>query len=258
MNAEEQKQRILDQFTRQAVPFAEFPAHSAEDANQIVLEASGIGPGDTVLDVACGPGLVACYFAERADQVTGIDLTPAMIEQARRLQESKGLANLDWRVGDVTTLPFPDASFSVVFTRYSFHHILDTKAVLAEMKRVCKPGGRVVVVDVYSTDAEQGAAYDRVEKLRDPSHVRALGLDELTSHFRDAGLEDLSTKFYRLDVGLEEILGSSFPDPGKADEVRRTFAEDIGKDRLGVKAYRQGEAIRFGFPIAVLVGRKVE
>ena len=127
----------------------------------------------------------------------------------------------------------------MVFTRYSFHHFLDPKAVLAEMVRVCEPGGKVAVVDVFTTTPEQAAAYDQVEKLRDPSHTRALLLDELTGLFRDAGLSDIKTEFYKLEVELEKILASSFPNPGDADKIRQIFSEDLGVNRLGVGAHRK-------------------
>ncbi len=57
-------------------------------------------PRDTVLDVACGPGVLACAFAEVAQQVTGIDLTPQMLQQARQLQTEKQLTNMTWQQGD--------------------------------------------------------------------------------------------------------------------------------------------------------------
>src|SRR5512140_2584740 len=136
----DQHQRlILDQFTRQAVAFSQMPNHSPE----LLLAASEVGPDDVVLDVACGPGLMACAFAKVARHVTGIDLTPAMIEQAKVMQQADGLTNLTWHVGDVERLPFAAGAVSLVFTRYSFHHSLDPKAVLAEMVRVCSHGGRV-------------------------------------------------------------------------------------------------------------------
>jgi ubiquinone/menaquinone biosynthesis C-methylase UbiE len=254
--AEQQRRLILDQFTRQAAPFRNLPAHSTEDSIRLATESARIGPADTILDVACGPGLLACAFARLASHVTGIDLTPAMIDQARDLQRAEGLSNLSWHVGDVSSLPFPDASFSVAFTRYSFHHILDPGAVLAEMVRVCRPGGRVVVVDVYTSGPEQAAAYNHVERLRDPSHVRALGLEELAGLLHDAGLEDITKRLYKLDVDLERLLASSFPGPGSVDEIRRIFADDLGEDRLGVGARREGDEIRFAFPTAILVGRR--
>jgi SAM-dependent methyltransferase len=254
--AEEQRRLILDQFTRQAVPFAEMPAHSNDEANRLLTHMARVGPGDTVLDVACGPGLVACALAEVARHVTGIDLTPAMIEQAKARQQSKGLANLTWVVGDAVPLPLPDAAFSVVVTRYSFHHFLEPKAVLAEMVRVCRPGGRVAVIDVFTSSPEQAEAYNRVEKLRDPSHVRALSLEDLTALCRDAGLWDLRTAFFKLEVALEALLGASFPNPGDADRIRQAFADDLGVDRLGVGAHRRDGAIHFAFPIVVVVGEK--
>src|SRR5262245_32717288 len=152
--AEDQRRLILDQFTRQAVPFAAMPAHSNDEANRLLLDLAGVGPADMVLDVACGPGLVACALAGVARHVTGIDLTPAMIEQAQARQRSMGLTNLTWVGGDVVPLPFADASFSVVVTRYSVHHFLDPRAVLAEMVRVCSPGGRVAVIDVFTSSPE--------------------------------------------------------------------------------------------------------
>jgi SAM-dependent methyltransferase len=256
MNHEDQRRLIVDQFTHMAIPFAELPAHSTDDSIRLVREAARIGSTDDVLDVACGPGLLACAFAAHARHVTGIDLTPAMIEQAQFLQRSKGLVNLVWKVGDVLSLPYPDDTFSVVFTRYSFHHLLDPKAVLAEMVRVARPGGRVVVVDVYTTSPEQAEEYNHVEKLRDPSHVRALGLDELEALFRSQELDAVTTAFYKLDVGLEEILGASFTKADDAATIRRIFADDLKRNCLGVGARLEGGQIHFSFPTVVLVGRK--
>jgi ubiquinone/menaquinone biosynthesis C-methylase UbiE len=254
--AEKQRRLILDQFTRQAVPFAQMPAHSNEESVRLLIDLARVGPEDDVLDVACGPGLVACPLAEVARHVTGIDLTPAMIEQARAKQHARGLNNVTWLVGDAVPLPLPDASFSVVVTRYSFHHFLDPKAVLAEMVRVCRPGGRVAVIDVFTSSPEQAEAYNRVEKLRDPSHVRALSLEELIGLCQDAGLRDVRTAFYKLEMALETLLAASFPNPGDADRIRQTFADDIGVDRLGVGANRRDGAIHFAFPIVLIAGQQ--
>lgn len=79
---QEHQAAIIDQFSRQAAPFSQQPAHSQDAFLNLLLEMSGVGPADTILDVACGPGLVACAFAAQAKHVTGIDLTPAMIARA--------------------------------------------------------------------------------------------------------------------------------------------------------------------------------
>ena len=71
-----------------------------------------------------------------------------MIEQAKILQQQKGLNNITLDIGDVTHLPYDDASFSLVVTRYSFHRMIDPASILDEMKRVCISDGRIAIVDV--------------------------------------------------------------------------------------------------------------
>lgn len=251
----EQNERILDQFTLQAVPFAKAISHSAEDSLRLLLETAQVSAEDEVLDIACGPGIVSCAFADVARRVTGMDLVPAMIEQARVLQAERGLENVDWRLGDATALPFADAQFDLVVTRYSFHHLVEPGAALREMARVCRPGGRVVVCDV-TPEAEKGAAYDEMETLRDPSHVRAVPLDELLQLGRQAGLTELGRAFYRLDNGVEALLGASFPPDGCADKFRALVKGDIGVDRLSIEAYERDGELRFGFPCSVVAWRK--
>src|SRR2546426_525464 len=137
----EHQDAILDQFTRQATPFATAPGIRDEAALRLIVECSGAGPDDTVLDVACGPGLVVAAFARVARHATGIDITPAMLERARTHTAAAGLTNVTWRQGDVLPLPWPDASFSIVTSRFAFHHFLDPLAVLREMPRLAAPAG---------------------------------------------------------------------------------------------------------------------
>lgn len=249
---DEHAQTILEQFGKQAVPFSRMQDSSAEE----ILAASGVSADDAVLDVACGPGLMACAFAAVARQVTGIDVTPAMIERARALQASRGLGNLTWHVGDVAGLRSRDGAFSLVFSRYSFHHFLAPAAVLAEMVRVCAPGGRVVIVDVFTRSPEQAAAFDRMERLRDPSHARALSLAELTGLAQRAGLREIETRFYEHAFELEQVLRGSFPKLGDAERVRDIFVEDLGRDALGLGVHQQDQAIHFAYPVVIVVGRK--
>jgi hypothetical protein len=123
------------------------------------------------------------------------------------------------------------------------------------MVRVCSHGGRVVVVDVFTSGPEQAEAYDRLEKLRDPSHVRALAIEELTALVTQAGLRDVRTQLYKHEVELEQVLQRSFPNPGDADTIRQMFVEDLGVNRLGVGAHRGEGTIHYAYPIAVVVGQ---
>jgi ubiquinone/menaquinone biosynthesis C-methylase UbiE len=246
---------ILDQFTRQAVPFASSPGIKDEAALALVIQFSGAGPGDTVLDVACGPGILACAFARVTKHVTGIDITPAMLERARLLQQEKGLTNVSWEQGDVLPLPYPDGAFTLVASRFAFHHFLDPGAVLAEMARVCAPGGTVLVIDAAPAP-DRAAAFNHMEKVRDPSHTRALPEAELRELFARAGLPEPRVAGYRLEAELEGLIARSFPNPGDDETLRRIFRDSLAGDALGVGARLVGEQIRFGYPVAILAARK--
>jgi SAM-dependent methyltransferase len=241
-------QRIIDQFTRWAAPFAELPIHAEADAMTRTIAACAAGPEDRVLDVACGPGILACALARQAAHVSGIDITPAMIAQAEARQGANGLTNMDWYVGDATALPFADGIFERVTTRYSFHHMPDPAAVLAEMNRVCRPGGRIVVIDATPTP-ETREAYDGMERMRDPSHTSALPLEALRGLGRDAGLAELLVDGYRLEAQLAPLSDSS-----DMPALTALFEADIasGQDRIGVGAWRSVDGIRFRFPVSIV------
>jgi ubiquinone/menaquinone biosynthesis C-methylase UbiE len=245
---------ILDQFTRQALPFATAPSIRDETALRLVIEFSGCGPDDTVLDVACGPGILACAFAKVARHVTGIDLTPAMLDRARALQSEQRLGNVTWQQGDVLPLPYADASFTLVVSRFAFHHLLDPGAVLAQMRRVCAPGGTVMVID-SAPAPDKADAFNAMERLRDPSHTRALPVVEHVALFAKAGLGEPRQTFYRLEGELDGLLSRSFPKPGDADRIRALFHASLADDALDIETRRVGEQIHYGFPVAVLAAR---
>lgn len=248
---------ILDQFTRQATPFSTASPITDTNALRMIVEAGAPKPGDRVLDVACGGGLVVCAYAPRVAHATGIDMTPAMLERAGRLAAEQGVGNVTWDRGDVTALPYAEGSFEIVVTRFSMHHFLDPLGVLREMVRVCAPGGRVVVVDMYaSEDAAKAAEWNRAEKLRDPSHVRCLTLSEHQANFGKAGLPVPQLAYDELRDEIRNLLGRSFPNPGddvKIIEMYRASAED---NRLGIPVRREGDRIEYAFPIAVMGAEK--
>ena len=249
------RSRILDQFTRQAVPFSTAAAIRNEEALNRIVQWAGAGPDDTVLDVACGPGLLACAFARVARHATGVDMTPAMLEQARKIQQEQGLSNVSWHLGDVYSLPVPQAQFAIVSSRFAFHHLQEPLNALKEMRRACKPGGRIVVADMAPT-ASKADALNAAERLRDPSHVRALTMEELRDLFAQAGLPAPDVHSYRMEGEMEDLLTRSFPKEGDADRLRKLFADSIASNALDLNTRREGQKIYYGFPVAVLVSRR--
>jgi SAM-dependent methyltransferase len=248
---------ILDQFTRQATVFSTAPTITDEDALRMIVEAARPAPDDRLLDVACGPGLVVCAFAPHVREATGIDVTPAMLERARKLAAEKGLINIAWRQGDVYSLPYNDASFTIVTTRFSCHHFLDPAAVVREMVRVCTPGGRIIVVDDYaSEDPSKAAEFNKLEKLRDPSHSRCLTLSELKGLFGKAGLPEPAATFYELRGDVPGLLARSFPNPGDELKIIEMFKASAADDRLGVPVRLEAGEIFYAYPVAILAATR--
>ncbi|HJZ14910.1 MAG TPA: methyltransferase domain-containing protein [Stellaceae bacterium] len=248
---------ILDQFTRQATLFSTAAPITNADAVRMIVEAARPGPDDTVLDVACGGGIVVCAFAPHVRRATGIDVTPAMLNEAQRLAAEKGLTNVEWHRGDVNSLPFEDGSSTIVVTRFSVHHFPDPAAVLREMARVCAPGGRLVVVDMYaSQDPAKAVEFNRLERLRDPSHMRSLTLAELKGLFGEAGLPEPEASFYELRDEVRNLLARSFPEPGDEAKIIELFKASAADGRLGIPVHIEGERIHYAYPVAILAAQR--
>ncbi len=252
-SVKQHEEKIVDQFSKQAIPFANLLGHLS--SVEMLVKISNANKADSVLDVACGPGLVASAFAPHVQHIEGIDMTKAMIGQAEQRQKTTGLKNMSWRIGTVDPLPYRDGSFSLVITRYSFHHFLRPQNVLKEMIRVCRPGGRILVADAV-LPADKSEAYDQMEKMRDPSHTRVLNTGELDAWFSAEGLTECRRSEYPVNVELEEQLHASFPNPGDDVTLREMITDDIGKNAIGINARRKDDAIYFSYPISVYTGRK--
>jgi SAM-dependent methyltransferase len=152
-----------------------------------------VGPltGDELaLDVACGAAHVPEELAPHVRTVVGVDLTPELLAiGAARLRDA-GIDNVLLQEGDAEGLPFVDDSFDVVNCRSSLHHFAHPDRAMAEMRRVARPGGRIVITDLVVPAGVDRDRYDGVHRLLDPSHLRALTDDELLALCRAAGRPD--------------------------------------------------------------------
>ena len=112
------------------------------------LDAMDLAPGAHVLDLGCGTGVVTRALAGRVGRITGVDQSPVMIQAARRLAAEAGVADrIDFQVGDVHALDLPDGAFDAVVAHTLLSHVTDPAAVLAEIRRVLRPGGLLAVFD---------------------------------------------------------------------------------------------------------------
>ena len=180
---------IVREFTHQSEAFNAAAAMRSADTLGRLLDLIPAAPGERWLDAACGPGLVARGLAARVGRVDGIDMTPAMVALAHREAQREGAANAVFAIGDATALEFEPGTFDGAVTRFSLHHIPAPGRVVAELARVVRPGGAVVVADhVTSGDGGVAAWHQEIERLRDPSHWACLTPARLRSLGQAAGL----------------------------------------------------------------------
>jgi ubiquinone/menaquinone biosynthesis C-methylase UbiE len=249
---------IADQFTRQAEQFAVSPALHNQAALDILVAAARPQLDDVSLDVACGPGSVVCALARHVRLATGLDATKAMLAEARRRAAAARLDNVAWHAGNAYALPFADGGFDIVSCRYAFHHLEAPAKAFAEMIRVCRPGGRIVLCDaVCSDDPAKAAAFNRMERHRDPSTVEFRTLAWHLALFRDAGLPEPQLSRYPVPAELERLVAMAYPEGGDRAGLRAMIEASVEGDTMGVNARCDSGTVRFEYPAAVLVAVKL-
>ena len=171
----------------------------ATPVSKLLLQAADLQPGEHVLDVACGTGLIARLAAERVGatgSVTGIDIAGDMIDVAKSVPAPHAI---DWHIADAAALPLPDRAVDVVLCQMGLMFMENRTGAIAEMRRVLVPSGRVVVATpgqiqplyevmeraiVEQISAELGGFVSSVFSMHDPEAVAA--------QLREGGLHDVS------------------------------------------------------------------
>src|ERR671928_839053 len=112
------------------------------------IKRMGIKPGDRVLEVGVGTGINAALYPTDCS-VTGIDLSSSMLEKARERVARKGLRNVRLLEMDAARLTFADDSFDIVYAPYLVSVVPDPVQVVKEMRRVCRPGGKIIILNHF-------------------------------------------------------------------------------------------------------------
>lgn len=226
---------VTGQFGPQASAYLTSANHAqGADLEQLVAIVRA-HPGAQVLDLGCGAGHVSFLTAPHAARVVAYDLSADMLGVVAGEAAKRGLTNVDTQLGAAESLPFGNASFDLVFSRYSAHHWADVGAALREMRRVLKPGGRVVICDVASTGQPLFDTYlQAVEVLRDTSHVRDYAASEWMTMAASAGFSvasltprtlelDFKTWTTRMRTPVPMQVAIRALQAAMADDVRRHF-----------------------------------
>lgn len=217
------KERIQAQFGGSAEHYVASAGHAeGDDLAQLVAWAEG-GPDRIALDIATGGGHTALALAPAYGRVIASDLTARMLRAAEAFIGSCGVTNVAFHPADAEALPFADASFDLVSCRIAPHHFADVKAFVGEAARILKPGGIFLLIDsVIPEDDALGDFLNRVEAVRDPTHVRSLRRSEWQNLLIAAGLlvegEAIFPKTHRFTDWLDR---ARTPPPARTEVIAR-------------------------------------
>jgi ubiquinone/menaquinone biosynthesis C-methylase UbiE len=227
---------VTAQFGPRADAYVESAVHAkGEDLAALDKSLETIRP-ERALDLGCGGGHVAYALARHAAHVAAVDLSPEMLGAVAQTARARGLTNIETHCASVDRLPFADASFDCVVTRYSAHHWRDFAGGLREARRVARPGAPLIFMDVFTPGAALLDTHlQTLELLRDTSHVRNYTLSEWCDALARAGVCVTAIRTWRLDLEFESWIArmrtaSVFVAAIKAlqaaapDDVRRHFS----------------------------------
>ena len=157
----------------------------AEETEQRLARLLPLTGEERALDVGTGAGAIAIGLASLVREVVGVDIVPALLAEGRK----RAPANVSFVEGDAYALPFPSDSFDLVATARTLHHVQRPELVLAEMRRVLRPGGTMLVVDQLAPgDPLAAIELNRFERARDESTTRILADVDLRGLFDSNGL----------------------------------------------------------------------
>lgn len=236
--AERDVRRSDEQYTPIASAYVTSAIHAQGQDLPRMVELAGLPAGARLLDIGTGTGHTGLAFAASGVEVVGLDMTRAMLDQARGLARQRG-ATFDAVQSYAERLPFADGAFDAVACRYCAHHFQDNPQAIREMGRVLRPGGVLVFVDhVAPEDDEADAFVNRLDWLRDPSHNREPRLSEYQRWFAEAGLTIDRIEPFRETMVADEWFARARTAPEREAEARALLAG-------ASQALRDTFAIRF-------------
>jgi ubiquinone/menaquinone biosynthesis C-methylase UbiE len=226
---------LIEEFTWQAQAFNASPAMHSHRSLAGLVELVPPNSNQRWLDAACGSGIVGRELCQRVGEVHGVDLTPAMIDLATQESNKAGIENMSFSIGDVCALPMADSSFDGAVTRFTIHHLPVPQRLIAELARVVRPGGLIVVQDhVTDTDPRAAAWHQEIERLRDPSHWACLTPAGLRTLCTSPNLVPEREQLVRFELDFDEWLARG----SGSDSGRSLIDHALAAPPPGVKSFR--------------------
>jgi SAM-dependent methyltransferase len=244
-------------FSQRAAFYATSAVHKDKVVLDRLVELAHVRSTDRVLDVATGTGHTAFAFSPHVREVIATDITPEMLNEGERLKAERGIRNVEFRIADAHDLPFDDESFDIVTCRRAAHHFVDIRRALREMRRVLRPGGRLVIDD-RSVPADDfiDATLNRLDGLHDHSHVRQYRPSEWESMMHDAGCRIEVVETYTKHRPLSAFTNGV--EPESVAEIARIIAGLNEAQRAALNVTEKGGEIYLNHWYVMVIGVKNE
>lgn len=252
------KDTIRKAFTEQSYAFEnDKMGFSKQEYLDYITSKIAPTKNDVVLEMAAGTCACGRTVARYVKNITCLDITPAMLSVGKSESEKMGLTNISFVVGDAAEIPFPNDSFDTVFSRLAFHHFPNTERPFAEMARVLKKGGKLALIDIEAVGAELQHINDKIETLRDCSHIHSLSKSEMTTLFENNGLKIMSYDNITVPKKLDDWLGLTKISRKNKTLITNLIKSEInGGNKTGLYPYIKNGNIYFNHTWAVIVGIK--
>ncbi len=252
---------VRDQFSQHAEYYAQSSVHAKGDTLEVILNLADPKGTEKTLDIATGTGFTAFALAPKVAHVVATDLTPEMVAKASELAQEQTIENIAFSVAAAESLPFATASLDLVTCRLAPHHFQNVPKFLSEVHRVLRIDGLFCLVDSVSPESEQLIAWqNRVEKLRDDSHVYGYPPSQWDTMIANAGFEIEKTAHVRnAQMSFLWWVRPQKNPPEVVREIRDAFAElspEDAKKHYTVKP--AGNDFYFSWPMYAVKARRVE
>jgi ubiquinone/menaquinone biosynthesis C-methylase UbiE len=224
---------VSKQFSPRAAAYVQSAVHAQGEDLKELAEFAQAGNFKRALDLGCGGGHASFAIAPYVGEIVAYDLSAEMLSAVAQEGARRGFANLQTQQGTVEKLPFADASFDFVVTRFSAHHWHDIRAGLREARRVAKKGAAAMFMDAVPPEAPLLDTFlQTIEMLRDPSHVRDYSVSQWSEMLHEAGFEPKPAVERRIRLEFASWIARMQTPPVYADAIRalqKDMSEDVVK-----------------------------